>query len=372
MLAGGRTAFNEARLRAWALGLFVTLASLATLWVVWRAFLLVASAVSTLLLGAVLAFILEPLARVLDDLFRSRLMSALVLLLVIVGGLAVGFGYLGVAAFRETQGLIATLPALVDKVQAAIPSWLATAQQWAGNVDLTGLGQTLLTHVEAIGRGALSFSLAFVGAATGMVTEVVIALVLAFYFILDGRRMRAGLYALLPQAWREPATTVETIVQRVFGSYVRSQLLVALVFGLLVGGGMGALGLPYPLLLGLQATVFELLPTVGPILAAVAPAALALTLPYPHVWYVLLYFLFVQQLESNLLVPRISGDAVGLHPVVIILVILSGFQVDGLVGALAAPPVAGTAYAVLRHFLGTATRTGAPTASPAPRQRRRG
>jgi predicted PurR-regulated permease PerM len=110
---------------------------------------------------------------------------------------------------------------------------------------------------------------------------------------------------------------------------------------------------PYAVVLGVLAGLFELVPMFGPILSAVPAILVALFLPFPTVLWVALFFFLVQQVESNVLGPRITGHAVGLHPLGAMFALLAGLQLAGLLGALFAVPVAG----ILWVLAGAAYRT---------------
>jgi predicted PurR-regulated permease PerM len=138
---------------------------------------------------------------------------------------------------------------------------------------------------------------------------------------------------------------------RVFGSYLRSQLALAVIVGVAAAIGSAALGLPYALLIGVLAGLFELVPVVGSTLSAVPALLVALSMPFPKVLWVLLYFVILQQVEDHVLAPRMSGQAVGLHPLAAMFALLAGVQVAGVVGGLLAVPLAGLVWALLRGSL---------------------
>jgi predicted PurR-regulated permease PerM len=369
------------RLRVWAYSLFVVLAAVALLRVTWLALQYVSTAVQVFLLGGVIAIVLEPLVRVLHRFLHSRIVAALVLLLILAAAVLGAGGFIALAALREAQALLAALPNVLQGAQRAFPGWIAWAQRAGIAVDPAAIEQAIISHMDNVGRGALTYTVAFVGAASQVVTVLSISVALAVYLLVDGGRLRAGLYNLLPAAWHHHLSHGERVFSTVVGGYIRGQLVVAGVLAALVGLGMWALGLPYPLLLGLQAGLFELLPIVGPILAAVAPVVLALGMPSPTLWYVIAYFVFAEQLEGNLLVPRISGASVGLHPVSAILAVVAGYEVAGMVGAAAAVPVVGMVWAMVRDYLHPESRPAPlsarstpalrPTASPPSKRLRR-
>ena len=127
------------------------------------------------------------------------------------------------------------------------------------------------------------------------------------------------------------------------GQLFRGQLILGLIVGTLSAIAYLVLGVPYAVFLGVLAGILELVPIVGPIIAGAAAALVALTQPFPLVLWVILAAIAIQQIENNLLVPRISGEAVGLHPVAALLAIVVGADVGGVVGALFAVPFAGIA-----------------------------
>ena len=117
----------------------------------------------------------------------------------------------------------------------------------------------------------------------------------------------------------------------------------AAIIGLSAGLGSFLLGVHYPLLIGVLAFLFELIPMVGPILGSVPAVLISLFQPWPLVLEVVAFFVVMQVIENNVLAPRITGGAVGLHPVAALLAIVVGADVGGVVGALFAVPFAGIA-----------------------------
>jgi predicted PurR-regulated permease PerM len=213
--------------------------------------------------------------------------------------------------------------------------------------------------------------------AIGLVTsliDLVLVLVITFYLMMDVRRLRAIVLRWLEPSHRPGARRVISEIARVFGAYVRAQLLVAASLGLLVGLVLLVLGVPYALFLALFAGLAELIPMVGPVAGAVPALLVAATLPLPTVIWVAVAFIVIQLIESNILVPRLTGHAVGLHPVGSILALALGFELGGVIGALFAVPLAGLSWV----FIFTAARAWADkrielkrTVDPATLRRRR-
>ena len=179
-----------------------------------------------------------------------------------------------------------------------------------------------------------------------------LVLVITFYLLLDIRRLRAVVLRWLDPSHRPGARRVFSEIARVFGAYVRAQLLVALSLGLLVAVVLLALGVPYALFLALFAALAELIPMVGPVVGAVPALLVAATMPLPTVIWVGVAFVFIQLIESNILVPRMVGRAVGIHPIGSILALALGFQLGGVIGALFAVPLAGLLWVLVSTAVG--------------------
>lgn len=169
---------------------------------------------------------------------------------------------------------------------------------------------------------------------------------LSLYLLLDAPRIRDLTLALVKPAHRKHVALIESEVVRVFGSYLRGQLLLALVMFVFTTIALTALGLPYAWLLGAFAGATELIPVLGPIIGAAPALLLAAAQPFPMVLWVFLVFVFIQQVEAHILGPRISAHAVGLRPLIVMLALLVGLQLGGLLGALFVVPLAGVIWAL--------------------------
>ena len=320
------------KLLTWMFGLVTGVLAVAALWLAARALRFVAPLVIVTVVGALLAMVLQPLANAIQGAIRSRPLAALAVMLLVLAPFVVAVVWLVMTVLSEARGLLGQLPTHLVYARALLTQWQTGLAKVGVHVDLAGQFPT------AAGR-VLRDSIHILSGAATVTTDSVVALIVAFFLIWDGAAMMRSAHDRLPSAWRVAARDVAAILTTSVVGYIRAQLLVAAAFGLLIGGAMALLGLPDPVLLGFLAGLFEMLPMIGPVLAAVGPVGLALAQPFPHVLWVLLVFVAAQQLESNVLVPRISGAAVGLHPLTVILAVFGGWTMGGLGGAFLAVPV---------------------------------
>ena len=170
-------------------------------------------------------------------------------------------------------------------------------------------------------------------------TDVLMILAITFFLSVDGRGLNVRVLRLMTDSLREHVLFVEAIISGVIGGYIRAQIIIASLFALLAGGGSWLLGVPYALFIGIAAFFLEFLPLVGPVIAMGIAVVISLFQPLPLVVYVIIYFIFIQQLESNVLEPRISGRILGLHAVVVIVGVLVGAALAGIIGAFLALPI---------------------------------
>jgi predicted PurR-regulated permease PerM len=139
-------------------------------------------------------------------------------------------------------------------------------------------------------------------------------------------------------------------VNRVIGGYIRGQLTLSTLVGVLVGVSMAVLSIPYAILLGFLAFVLEFIPFLGVLISGAACVLVALTQGVVKALIVLAVFVIIHVIEGDVVGPRIVGSAIGLHPAISIIALIAGAELFGLWGALFAAPIAGVTQAVTVAF----------------------
>jgi predicted PurR-regulated permease PerM len=343
--------------------LLTLLAGLALLWVLWQVISPLLHTMVLFALGAVLAFALAgPVdhlaARIGDRVLAMAVVYALAAA-ILLGGLALLAGpFAGQAA-----ALVSDLPRYATELQTRLPELQTFLAGYGIQLDVDQMKAGAAGIIQQGGSEVLGRLLGTLAQVGGLLLDAVLVLVISVYLVADGTRLRQRSLAIMPAAYRDRTLFLEDNTARVLGGYLRGQLTLAGIIGVLTGVGMSVLGLPYGIVLGVLAGLFELVPMFGPILSAVPAIIVALFLPFPTVIWVVLFFLAVQQIENNVLAPRISGHAVGLHPLGAMFALLAGFQLAGILGGLFAVPIAG----VLWVLLSAAYRTTVVEPAPPPR-----
>jgi predicted PurR-regulated permease PerM len=175
--------------------------------------------------------------------------------------------------------------------------------------------------------------------------------VLAFYWLIERASLKRVVLRMVPRHRARDVNTVWMEVEEKLGGWVRGQLILMLAVGAMATIGYWIIGLPNPFLLGVAAGLFEIVPMVGPFLAFAPAVLVALANSPGQAVAVLIYALVIQQIESNVLVPRVMGRTVGVSPLTVLLGILVGSALAGLPGAFLAVPLAGALQVILAHTL---------------------
>jgi predicted PurR-regulated permease PerM len=236
----------------------------------------------------------------------------------------------------------------------------------------------LFTLSSVIAGNAVTASVSIVQIGLTWLLNVVIILVLSFYMTLDGQRIARSLIRYLPASWASEMVVINARIARSFGGYIRGQLLLGLIYALMTYVTLAWFGTNFAVVLAVVAGVMMLIPFIGTFLAIIPPLVVASLQGQPASTVISqLVGLFIwQQITLNVLAPRILGDSVGMHPLLIFLGVLLGAQLAGPWGAIFGVPVLGVFLTigevlyrrlVLRQSL-TAERSGAsaPAAPPLP------
>ena len=334
--------------------LLIVLASIA-LAVLFILFLGRIHTVATVVVGAVfLCYLIHPAVRRLNR--RLPLWASILIVYVVVLGvvaLILAFAVPAVAA--NIRQFVHDAPALVQTIQA----WIANPN----NPVLAHLPSQARAYIEQIPAELAAFLSKYGGEAAGnllhvlLSTAAVLALfiiipVVAIYMMLDLNNMHRGFLGLLPAQARPKAEKILVEIDGVLGGFVRGQLLVAAIVGILIIVMLSLLHVRYAIVIGIVAGLLEIIPYVGAFAGAV-PAILIAWITNGTLDAVLVVagFVAINQLEGHVISPLVVSGKVGLSPLAIVLALLTGGELFGLPGLFLAVPVAGTIRVLLSNLV---------------------
>ena len=340
---------------------FLLLGTAAIVVVALAIFYFLGSVLLTLGISAVIAYVLLPVAKLMERGMpwrRSRpgLARGISVGIIFLVGLGVFVGLI-IAVVPPTveqgQRFIDNFPAFINNARITIEGWVA---QYADLVpgDVRDKAEEALSGAGGIiGAAAWNVAKQTLGIITGsfaFILGLATAPVVIFYLMKDSGPIRESLNAPFPTAVRPYLRDILDIADRTLGGYIRGQLTLGIIVGVIVTAGLLIIGVPFAVLLGIVAGLTELVPIIGPWIGGAVGVLVTLATEPDKVLWVILLYLIVQLLENTLLVPRIQADTLNMHPIVVILVITVGSQYFGLWGVILGPPLVALAKDVIIYL----------------------
>jgi predicted PurR-regulated permease PerM len=276
-------------------------------------------------------------------------------------GAAVAIAYVG--ALLGIAALAALfVPILVDQVNNFIdevPVYVEDLTRGRGRLGFLEREYQITDRVrEAIGEGGAARVLGLSGTALAVTKSVLTAIVavvtiafLTLFMLLEGPAWMERLYSLLPPEQQPRWRAVGHDVYRTIGGYVTGNLAISLIAGIVSTLVLLGLGVPYAIALGLLVALLDLIPLAGATIAAVIVTTVGFLDSTTSGIVLLIFFIVYQQLENHVLQPVVYGRTVQLSPLVVLIAVLIGAELAGVVGALAAIPVAGTIQVLFVDWL---------------------
>jgi predicted PurR-regulated permease PerM len=326
--------------------------------------------VAPLVLAFALAYLLNPIIEQITA--RTRLswggavvVVYLVLVLLLIGGLAVA----GIAIGQQINGfyevLVEDLPNLDERLADLLshpiqlgPFTIDPSQPIGfgpfvinlSDIDLVPLYDQLLAAIQP----ALSRTGTFVGALASETASVLgwilFILLISYYLLHDLKNLVPSIEQIVPQGYASDVRRLALELGPIWNAFLRGQVTLGIVMGLIVGATMGILGVRYAPMLGLLAGLLEFIPVIGPLIAGVIAVLVALFQPdnwlgLPPLYFALLVAgaqVVLSQIENSFLVPRIIGGSLNLHPIIILIGAVIAANLAGIVGLLLSAPTIAT------------------------------
>lgn len=328
------------------LGLFVVAVLTFLGWLLWTG----RGALPAFFIGVALAFVLDPVVTFLQRRGIPRWAGVLISYVAVVGLL---WGIIALAVpplAAQSRELVDHLPELGD--------WLTKIQHdfldWYRSLPLPDDLRRMLEDAIASANQALGDAIREILAPTisallrtaAFLIGLVVIPVWLFFVLKDREALPSTVRRALPDAWGDDATNVLGLLAITGGRWVRGQLLLGAAVGAATLIGLGALYLVgfeefgrFALVLAVIAGILEWLPIIGPVVAAIPAVLIGLTISPAAALAAVVLYVAIQQLENHLLVPKVMGDAVDLHPAVLIVALVVGATLFGIAGAVLAAPV---------------------------------
>jgi predicted PurR-regulated permease PerM len=314
------------------------------------------SLLGPLVIALLLAYVLNPIAAWLTrrtNLVRSRAVT-LTFLAFITLVIAIPSSFTSLIARQ-----ISRLPNDVESILLAIDSFIAEPIQ-IGQFTLDPPRDTIISLEQEIRSLASQASSLAVETLSGLGTNLIwliIIFVTTFYLLRDGPKLKNWILRLFPDNYQLDVDKLIGQMDIVWGTYLRGQVILATIIGVMTGVSMALVGLPGALAIGLIAGVLDLIPSLGPLVGGVISVFVALilgssNLAVSNLWFgiiVGIIFILIQQFENIWLAPKILGESLKLHPSLVIIGVLGALTLSGILAALVVIPLIASGFIISRY-----------------------
>lgn len=297
----------------------------------------------------IVASAVAPVARWFEKLRFPRVVGVLLVYIIVIGIIVFLISLLIPSLASQVKDFSAAFPQYAEKFYSSFRTLEDISSKY---YDVVGQIEKFLGELGDILKRSAADPFGTTVNVFGGLLAIIAVIVISFYLSVNKKGVQGFLESIIPNQHRTYILDLWERVQRKVGRWLQGQLLLGIIVGVAVYIGLSLLGVPFAPLLAIIAGIFELLPYVGPVLAAVPAVVLALfQSPLLALWVVILYIV-VQQLENNILVPNLMGRVVGLNPLVVIIALLIGGKIAGIVGVILAVPIAAIIAEFIKDFRG--------------------
>ncbi len=335
---------------------FILVLLVCAAWLIW----LLAPVITPFALAAAFAYLGDPLV---DGIERRKIWRwqisrtfAVVMVFLLLGTTIGLFLLILIPLLREQlQHLIERIPDVLEWLGATGLPWL---QESLGLNSLEFDATTVTDALKAYWKEASTAAMGVLGtvsrsgqAVASWLMTIVLVPVVAFYLLRDWDRLLDAIRRLLPRPLEPKFVKIAGEIDEVLGAFIRGQLLVMSGLGLVYALGLWIIGLDLAFIIGMIAGLLSVVPYLGTIVG-LGVAVIAAFFQFHDVWHVTLVLVVFgtgQALESMVLTPKLVGDRIGLHPVMVIFAVLAGGQLFGFLGILLALPAASALNVLVRH-----------------------
>lgn len=268
-----------------------------------------------IVLAWILAFIIEPLVTILTKRGLSRTGSAIVI-------------YLAISLFLIALTVI-VLPTTITQLSqlfGTVPSYFPANSIWS-------------SHIQDFINTSLANSVVYASQAASVVTSLALVLILSFYFLISKKEISQFILKIIPDDYENDYLFLENTINTTFASFLRIQVLLGLLLGAITFAALLILQVNYALSTAVASAFLAMIPVVGAVLFIIPPVLAALTISLDKALIVAIVIFLAAQIVYNIVAPKLLGEALKIHPIIVFLSFIIGFKVAGIAGAIFAVPV---------------------------------
>lgn len=253
----------------------------------------------------------------------------------------------------NVRELIASIPEITTRYQNLLDNIISAIQtsDWSPDIKnaLFREIENSLAMVQTYALDILKVSLVKLIGTITAAFDLILAMIIAYYFIKDAEFFKEAFLSISPRKWRNGMIGAGREINQILSNFIQGQLLTALIVGMMEMIGLSIVRVKYPLILGLVGGAANIIPYFGPILGAIPAVAIALIESPAKAFWTILVFTVIQQIDNAFISPKIIEGKLGLHPVTTIVAVLIGGEFAGIIGMLVSVPIAAVIKVILKR-----------------------
>jgi predicted PurR-regulated permease PerM len=328
------------------LGLFILYMLLLIKPILFSIFQFIEAVLTPFFIAMIISYILNPVVRLLNHRKVPRTIAVLLIYSVFIASVTVVIMNV-IPMFIEQLGeLNEHLPQLTMKAQSLVDGF--NQSEMLPVSVRSGINNSVAKLESSISL-AISNYLDQIGTTINVLFIAFIVPFLAFYILKDFQLIEKTAIAIVPKEHRKQTVKLLIDIDTALGNYIRGQLLVCVIIGILAYVGYWSIHMPYPLLLASVVAVFNIIPYLGPFFGATPAIVMASTVSLKMVLLVAAINLAIQILEGNVISPQVVGRSLHMHPLFIIFALLVGGEVAGIMGLILAVPFFAVMKVIVQH-----------------------
>lgn len=307
-----------------------------------------------IILAGILYYLMNPAVDYLERKGIKRIYSIFGLFILVIGLIVWGVVVIVPKIQEQSMSFVENLPGYLDIIENKVNEILSDPIFSQVQDQLEASNEKLIASMTDIIQNLSRSTIQNIGSFFGAVATVVLAVItmpfILFYLLKDGRQLAPYFVKFLPTKMRKPSLTVLKEMNDQVSSYIRGQLTVAFAVAIMFMVGFSLIGLDYAITLGIAAGFLNLIPYLGSFLAMVPAVFLGIVGGPVLLVKVLVVFVIEQTIEGRLISPLVLGNELSIHPVTILLVLLTSGKLFGLVGVILGIPVYAAAKVIITHI----------------------
>lgn len=302
------------------------------------------------IIAVIISYLLNPIVNLLQQRALPRSLAVILIYSIFICSLIILVVNMLPVFQKQLSSMVHNLPNWNEQLKAMIREYTDNSKDLLPISINQGIERALTRLEQGIGIG-IGNLVGDIGNTLNSLLLLFIVPFLAFYMMKDAQAIEKFFMTLVPQGKRRTTVRLLRDIDQALGNYIRGQLLVCLIVGVLAYVGYLIIDLPYPLLFAAVVSVFNVIPYLGPIFGAIPALVVGLTISKEMVLGIVVVNFIVQMLEGNIISPQIVGRSVRMHPLLIIFALLVGGEMGGVMGLILAVPLFVIAKVIIEHLV---------------------